>query len=137
VSAHRILVVDDLYDAVEATCLLLTHMGHECRKATTGAHALELDKSFNPDLVVLDLGLPDISGYEVARTLRERHGSAIYLAALTGWGQAEDRERSLAAGFDQHLLKPITVRTLEGVIVAAERTARARATASQPSGDAR
>jgi DNA-binding response OmpR family regulator len=91
-----------------------------CRQAKNGKGALATDAEFAPDVVFLDIGLPDISGYEVARRLRSRRGRAVYLAALTGWGQAEDRLRALAAGFDQHILKPADGRVLSGVLVAAE-----------------
>lgn len=119
---HRVLVVDDYPDAAEATCMLFTRLGHFCCSATSGERALDQARTFLPDVVILDLGLPDLSGYEVARTLRERHGRAVYLAALTGWGQPEDRVRAIDAGFDQHILKPATARILRDVIVAAERS---------------
>lgn len=77
---------------------------------------------FRPDVVICDIGLPDLSGYEVARMLRDRHGSALYLAALTGWDQPADRARALAAGFDQHLVKPANLKTLRARITASYRT---------------
>jgi CheY-like chemotaxis protein len=120
---HRVLVVDDYRDAVDATCLLFTRLGHECRLATSGLRGLEVADGYDPDIALLDIGLPDISGYDVARELRARYGRAIYLAALTGWGQPEDRLRAVAAGFDQHILKPATLRVLQDVIAAAERAA--------------
>jgi CheY-like chemotaxis protein len=125
-STHRVLVVDDYGDAVDATCMLLTRLGHECVTATSGKRALELDDTFHPDVVLLDIGLPDLSGYEVAQKLRERHGRSLYLAALTGWGQPEDRLRAIAAGFDQHILKPVTARVLQDVLLAAERAVAER-----------
>lgn len=128
---HRVLVVDDYRDAVDATCLLFTRLGHECRQATSGVRALEVAVGYDPDIALLDIGLPDISGYDVARELRQRYGNAIYLAALTGWGQPEDRLRAMAAGFDQHILKPATLRVLQDVIAAAERAAN-RALRSNP-----
>jgi DNA-binding response OmpR family regulator len=118
---HRVLVVDDYRDAVDATCLLFDRLGHDCRQATSGARALQVAASYSPDIVLLDIGLPDMSGYDVARELRRLYGSSMYLAALTGWGQPEDRLRALAAGFDQHILKPATLRILNDVIAAAER----------------
>src|SRR5207237_4744810 len=119
---HRVLVVDDYPDAAEATCLLYTRFGHDCCSATTGLRALETAETFLPDIVILDLALPDLSGYEVARALRERRGRAVYLAALTGWGRPEVRARALVAGFDQHILKPASARVLRDLIVAAERS---------------
>src|ERR1043166_6001432 len=98
---RRVLVVDDHPDSAEASCLLLAALGHACCPATTGTQALAEAENFRPDVVICDIGLPDITGYEVARTLRTRHGSLLYLAALTGWDQPADRARALAAGFDQ------------------------------------
>jgi DNA-binding response OmpR family regulator len=118
---HRVLIVDDYPDAAEATCMLFTRLGHLCRCAISGEHALDEAKVFLPDIVILDIGLPDLSGYEVARALRQRHGPAVYLAALTGWGQPEDRRRAIDAGFDQHIVKPATAQVLCELIAAAER----------------
>ena len=118
---HRVLVVDDYPDAAEATCMLFTRLGHCCRQATDGTRALDEVEAFRPDVVLLDIGLPDLSGYEVARALRQAYGREIYLAALTGWGQPEDRARAIGAGFDQHILKPATAQILREVLVAAER----------------
>jgi CheY-like chemotaxis protein len=103
----RVLVVDDYPDSAETASMLLTLHGHDCRTAITGQGALDEAAAFEPDIVILDIGLPDISGYEVARALRARAGGRpLYLAAVTGWGQPEDRLQALAAGFDHHLLKP-------------------------------
>ena len=118
---HRVLIVDDYPDAAEATCMLFTRLGHLCRCAISGEHALDEARTFLPDIVILDIGLPDLNGYEVARTLRQRHGLGVYLAALTGWGQPEDRRRAIDAGFDQHIVKPATARVLCELIDAAER----------------
>lgn len=98
--------------------MLLTALGHVCRSAMSGGEALAEAARFQPDVVICDIGLPDISGYEVARALRSRHGSRMYLAALTGWAQSADRARSFAAGFDQHLIKPASGRVLHAVIAA-------------------
>jgi CheY-like chemotaxis protein len=117
---HRVLIVDDYPDSVEATCMLFTRMGHSVCQANSGARALDQAEVFHPDVVLLDIGMPDLSGYEVARTLRRLHGRELYLAALTGWGQPEDRLHAIAAGFDQHILKPATARMLCEVLVAAE-----------------
>jgi CheY-like chemotaxis protein len=118
---HRVLIVDDYPDAAEATCMLFKQLGHSVRQAHSGTRALDEAEEFHPDVVLLDIGLPDLSGYEVARTLRQLHGRELYLAALTGWGQPEDRARAIGAGFDQHILKPATAHVLREVIVAAER----------------
>jgi two-component system, OmpR family, response regulator len=116
---RRVLVVDDYPDAAEIACLLLESLGHECRAATTGAGALAEAERFDPQIVILDIGLPDISGYDVARELRRRCGAGIYLAAVTGWGQPADRVRAFAAGFDLHVLKPADGMKLRGIISAA------------------
>ena len=119
---HRILVVDDHLDAAQATSLLLSMLGHACRPVFTGTEALAQVATFEPDIVILDIGLPDLSGYEVAREIRRRHSErAIHLAALTGWGLTEDRVRALAAGFDQHVLKPVDAAKLRALIEVAER----------------
>jgi len=120
---HRVLIVDDYPDAADIACMLLGLLGHECRAASCGRDALDVAAQFEPDIVLLDLGLPDVSGYEVARELRRMRGDRpLYLAAITGWGSDEDRARALAAGFDQHLLKPADYAKLRDVIVRAERT---------------
>jgi CheY-like chemotaxis protein len=118
---RRVLVVDDHPDSAEASCLLLTALGHTCCPAMNGEHALFEVERFHPDVVICDIGLPDISGYEVARKLRTRHGAALYLAALTGWDQPADRARSFAAGFDQHLVKPASAQILRAVMAASVR----------------
>ena len=110
---HRVLIVDDYPDAGEAACMLLSQLGHDCRFATCGEDALREASKFDPDVAILDIGLPDLSGFELARRLREQlAGHPIFLAALTGWGQAEDRVKALAAGFDHHVLKPADQRKL-------------------------
>jgi two-component system, OmpR family, response regulator len=107
-SAVRVLLVDDNLDAAESLALLLQLDGHEVRLAHEGEQALEVAKTFEPQLVLLDIGLPGLDGYEVARRLRATpHGASTRLVALTGYGQAGDREKSTAAGFDEHLVKPM------------------------------
>src|ERR1041385_5285764 len=83
--SHRILVVDDFPDAAETACVLFALMGHECRVAFKGFEALSVALAFDPDIVILDIGLPDISGYEVARVLRKQ-SQRMHIVALTGWG---------------------------------------------------
>ena len=107
-SGLRILVVDDNLDAAASLAELLNADGHHTRLAHDGATAVELAKSWRPDCILLDIGLPRLDGYEAARRIRALDGGAeITLIALTGWGQAEDRAKSAAAGFDHHLVKPI------------------------------
>jgi CheY-like chemotaxis protein len=113
----RVLVVDDYPDSAEAASMLLALYGHECRTAVNGREALAQAAAFDPDVVILDIGLPDISGYEVARTLRDRaRGRPLYLAAVTGLGQPEDRLRAIAAGFDQHVLKPADATKIRNIV---------------------
>lgn len=123
-AGRRILVVDDYRDSAAASSLLLRMFGHECRSATSGYEALELDAEFQPEIVILDIGLPDLSGYDVARELRRRQGErALFLAAMTGWGQPDDRVRALAAGFDHHVLKPANAEKLREIVARADEAA--------------
>ncbi len=105
---RRVLVVDDNEDAVESLAMLLRMSGHSVQVAHDGASAIELAETARPDVVVLDLGMPRMSGFEVARWLRRQPwGADVRLIAVTGWGQEEDRRRSREAGFDRHLTKPV------------------------------
>ncbi|MBI3409406.1 MAG: MASE1 domain-containing protein [Planctomycetes bacterium] len=105
---RRVLVVDDNVDAAESLAMLLRLEGQEVLVAHDGPAALEAAGAVPPDLVFLDIGMPGMDGYEVARRLRRRPGMRkITLVALTGWGQEEDRLRSLEAGFDNHFVKPV------------------------------
>ncbi len=113
----RVLIVDDFPDSAEVSAMLLELFGHECRTAITGQDALTQAAAFDPDIVILDIGLPDISGYDVARTLRaQARDRPLYLAAVTGWGQPEDRVRALAAGFDLHVLKPTDGAKIQSIL---------------------
>jgi PAS domain S-box-containing protein len=106
-SPRRILIVDDNVDAAEALGTMLSLLGHATHVAHDGAGALRLYDLHRPDVVLLDIGLPDISGYEVARRLREAHGDALgALIALTGWGQEADKQKAASAGFRYHFTKP-------------------------------
>ncbi len=107
INAHRVLIVDDNVDAAETLNVLLRSLGHETRVVYEGAQALEIADEFKPDVVLLDIGLPGINGYEVARRLRSRAGRKLRIVAITGWGMDEDRKRSAEAGFDVHLVKPV------------------------------
>jgi CheY-like chemotaxis protein len=107
-SRQRILVVDDNRDAAEMLAELLALTGNELRTAHDGVEAVEVAGEFRPDVVLLDIGLPRMNGYEAARKIREQPwGKNMLLVALTGWGQEEDRRRSQEAGFDHHLIKPV------------------------------
>lgn len=105
---HRGVVVEDNDDGREALCLALTALGIDVRSANRGREGVELVLRDRPDFVLVDIGLPDLDGYEVARTLRRRLGQGIKLVALTGYGQQADRARSSEAGFDLHLVKPVS-----------------------------
>jgi signal transduction histidine kinase len=115
-AGRRILVVDDNEDAAELLATLLERMGHATRIAHDGAGALAVAAAFAPEIAVLDIGLPGMDGYQLAGRLRAA-GRPVRLIALTGYGQASDRERAIAAGFDAHLVKPIAIDALETVIV--------------------
>lgn len=113
VTARRILVVDDNRDSAQSLAMLLELSGHQTQTAHDGLQAVEVAESFRPDVVLLDIGLPKLNGYEVARKIRsEPWGSDIVLVALTGWGQEEDRRRSAEAGFDSHMVKPVDLKAL-------------------------
>jgi signal transduction histidine kinase/CheY-like chemotaxis protein len=118
---YRILVADDNEDSVESLALLLTLRGSEVRTARDGCEAVEAAAVFGPDIVLLDIGMPRLNGYEAARRIREQgRGERMVLIALTGWGQDEDRQRSTAAGFDFHLVKPVDFAALEQLLASLE-----------------
>jgi PAS domain S-box-containing protein len=122
---RRILVADDNQDAANSLAMILEMDGHEVRVAHDGRAALSVAQTFRPDTVLLDIGMPQLNGYEVARALRqEPWGAGITLIALTGWGQESDRQKAIDAGFDRHLTKPIDPGALESLL--AESTNRAK-----------
>lgn len=113
----RILILDDNEDAALTLATLLELGGHELRVAHTGQQAIDAARAFRPDIALLDIGLPDISGHDVARALRADPALAgIRLVALTGWGGPQDRLQSRDAGFDHHLTKPVTIGALQEVL---------------------
>jgi PAS domain S-box-containing protein len=113
----RMLVVDDNGDSADSLALLLSLAGHETHVAHTGPEALDRADALRPDAVLLDLGLPGLSGYEVCRRLRAAAWAReIPIVAITGWGQAEDRQRSKEAGFDGHLVKPVVFGELTALL---------------------
>jgi CheY-like chemotaxis protein len=110
----RVLIVEDNADAAEMLDMAVSQLGHTTRLARDGPTALRIATQFAPDLVLLDIGLPGISGYTVAQTLRARpEFREVHLAAVTGWGQDEDRRRAREAGFDSHFTKPLSPAALE------------------------
>ncbi|WP_340680241.1 response regulator, partial [Paraglaciecola sp.] len=113
VENKRILVIDDNVDAAESLALLLEFSGHTTRKAYNGITGLEVAKEFKPDVILLDIGLPDINGYQVAQQIRQQPwGKKMFLVAATGWGQDKDKQLAKDAGFDKHLTKPIDFKEL-------------------------
>lgn len=116
-AGHRILVVDDNQDAADLMAEYLEALGYTTRIAYDGAAAVNVADEFHPDLVLLDIGLPVMNGYEVARHLRERPPSPdLRIVAVTGYGQESDRQRAKEAGFDAHLVKPLTVDRLDHLL---------------------
>jgi PAS domain S-box-containing protein len=114
---QRILVVDDNVDAACSLEMLLKSLGHETRVVNDGAEALRVAPEYRPSIVLLDIGMPGLDGYEVARRLRAMDGGeALRIVAVTGWGQDTDREKSREAGFDVHLVKPVEPRELVRVL---------------------
>jgi signal transduction histidine kinase/ActR/RegA family two-component response regulator len=123
--ASRILIVEDNDDARAMLHELLAMSGHDVHEAANGQSAVAVAARLQPDIAIVDIGLPDIDGYEVARRLDAQSGGRIALIALTGYGQPKDQRRALAAGFDLHLVKPVTIERLEEAItMLASRAAR-------------
>ena len=116
-TSRRVLVVDDHVDAARMLELLLQCEGHETRIAHDGPSALKAIEEFNPEFVFLDIGMPGMSGYEIARTLRHSQNRRnIFLVALTGWGQPSDFQESKEAGFDLHLVKPLDTASVKRLL---------------------
>jgi CheY-like chemotaxis protein len=107
-SAKRILVVDDNHDSADGLLLMLQFEGHIVKAAYDGIEGLEMAETFRPDAILLDIGMPRMNGYDVARELRKKPwGKNVLLVAQTGWGQEEDMRKSQEAGFNYHLTKPV------------------------------
>jgi PAS domain S-box-containing protein len=116
-SDNRILVVDDNLDSAESMTILLSRNGNDCRTAHSGPAALEAAEAFRPRVILLDIGLPGMDGYEVCRELRRKPWARdVKIIAMTGWGQVEDMRRSEAAGFTAHLVKPVDLAKLYALI---------------------
>jgi len=117
VTARRVLVVDDNPDTVDSLAIILEISGHHVEKAFDGAAAFDATQRMLPDVVLLDIGMPKMNGYDVARRIREQPwGERIRLVALTGWGQDKDRRSALDAGFDAHLVKPVAFEAIERIL---------------------
>ena len=119
-TARRILVVDDNHDSADSLTMLLTITGNETHTAYDGLEAVDAAAAFKPDVVLLDIGLPKLNGYEVCRKIREQPwGKDIVIVALTGWGQEDDRQKSKDAGFNGHLVKPVELTALTKLLTEA------------------
>jgi len=117
VHRFKILVVDDNHDSALSMSMMLSIMGHETRTAHDGETAVATAETFLPDVVLLDIGLPKLNGYEVAQRIREQSwGASMYLIAVTGWGQDEDRQRSSEVGLNLHMVKPVEPAALEKLL---------------------
>jgi CheY-like chemotaxis protein len=114
--SRRILVVDDNADAADSLGMLLEVRGDEVRIAYDGLEALDTDADFRPEVVLLDIGMPRLSGYDVARRIRQARGDAVLIVAITGWGQEDDRQRARDAGFNHHFTKPVDFEMLLDLI---------------------
>jgi len=119
--ARRVLVVDDNRDAADTLAALLRTLGVTVAVAYSGRAALDVFATFAPDTVLLDIGMPDMDGYETSRRIRAQHANDVLLVALTGWGQDEDLRQSRAAGFDHHLVKPPDIERLRAILMKSER----------------
>jgi CheY-like chemotaxis protein len=114
---RRILVADDNRDAGETMAMLLRLDGHEVHVAIDGLEAVAMFVREQPEVVILDIGMPGISGHEAARRIREQSvGRAVTLIAVTGWGQKSDKDRSAASGFDHHFTKPVEPDVLSALL---------------------
>jgi CheY-like chemotaxis protein len=117
VKSRRVLVVDDNWDAATALALLLQHLGHEVEVAHDGASCVSKAREFRPDVAFIDIGLPGIDGYEVARQVRQiENAKCPMLVAVTGYGLEGDRRRSADAGFHHHIVKPADIAGLEQLL---------------------
>jgi CheY-like chemotaxis protein len=131
----RVLVIDDNRDNAESLRLLLGLMGHNVRVALDGIEGIRVAEDFRPNVILLDIGMPDLDGHEVCRRIRSHDwGRAMVLIAQTGWGQDEDRRRTQACGFDYHLVKPISHAALTEML--AKVSGNAASLQSQPDANA-
>jgi CheY-like chemotaxis protein len=126
-TGKRVLIVDDNADALASLSMLIRTLGNETFSAQDGIEAVESAGNLRPDVILMDLGMPRINGYEAARRIREQPwGRDVLMVATTGWGKEEDRRRSSDAGFDCHLVKPIEVSAVRDLLASASRSVPAR-----------
>jgi CheY-like chemotaxis protein len=118
-TSRRILIIDDSRDASHSLKMLLGKVGHQVEVANSGKSGIEAAERFLPEIVLCDIGMPGMDGYEVAQSLRaDETTRAAYLVAVTGYGQDADRLKALESGFDEHLTKPVGLSTLQSMIAA-------------------
>jgi len=116
----RVLVVDDNRDTARSLKQLVELMGHDALEAHDGHEAVDAARAYRPDVVLLDIGLPGMNGYDAARAIRRQGSGAAKLVAVTGWGQQDDKRKSEEAGFDLHVTKPVEIATLESLLQSAD-----------------
>ena len=117
IAPSRILLIEDNIDAAETTCMLLERRGHSVRLAYSGAEGIKLAREFMPHIILCDIGLPGMDGYQVARTMRlDPDLQSTPMIALTGYGRDKDRQQAKEAGFDMHLTKPIDSRSIQNIL---------------------
>ena len=118
VNVRRVLIIDDNDDAAQLLSMFVSVLGNTASVANSGASGLALATIFQPDIVFLDLGMPGMSGYEVAPKLRQIAGlEKVYITALTGWGDAKTRQQVIECGFDRHLVKPASIELIQKILV--------------------
>jgi CheY-like chemotaxis protein len=114
---ERILVVDDNRDAADSLAKLVQSFGHDVKAVYDGSEALDETSRFQPDMALVDIGMPGIDGYETVRQLRERRGNVhMIVVAVTAWSRDEDKRRAYDSGFDLHIAKPMTIETLKELL---------------------
>jgi CheY-like chemotaxis protein len=119
---RRVVIIDDNEDAAQSLAMLVEALGAQARTAHDGAAGIDTVLRFRPDVVLLDIGMPGIDGYETCRRIRdERAGQDAFIVAITGWGQDQDKERAVAAGFDAHLTKPAEPCALQRLLATGSR----------------
>jgi CheY-like chemotaxis protein len=126
-TSRRVLVIDDDEDTARSFFELLRVMGHHCEFKTDPKEVMDTARAFRPDLVLLDIGMPDVDGHQVARLLRREFGAELRIVAITAYGRDEDRQRTRKAGFDAHVTKPVDVPILESILSTLKGSSSARA----------
>lgn len=134
---HRVVVADDGRDSADSMAMLLTVMGHDVRVAYDGQEAIDVAETFRPHVMILDVGMPKLDGYEAARRVREQSwGREVLLVAMTGWGREDDHRRSEESGFDRHFTKPADMSEIQQVLAAFEGAAPSPGPRSPGNGEA-